>query len=142
MAHNVRDSRQEEPKSSSNDRGEQLAWDFAQEEVQAPKSSDEALDSSAWVASLQPTDEDALRLARVDVAQLSAEVAARLWAKVAAWVEADQIAYYIDDAPVSSDAAYDARLRCLQALESAFPSLDNPQSPTHRVGGSYVTLRA
>lgn len=137
MAHDVRKSRQVEPKSSSNDQGEQLAWDFAQEEGQAPKSSDEVLDSSAWVASLQPTDEDALKLSRVEVAQLSVEVAARLWAKVAAWVEADQIAYYIDDAPVSSDAAYDARMRCLQALESAFPSLDNPQSPTHRVGGSF-----
>lgn len=52
-------------------------------------------------------------------------------------MESDQIAYYIDDAPVSSDAAYDARLRCLQALESRFPSLDSPQSPTHRVGGAF-----
>ncbi len=57
--------------------------------------------------------------------------------EVAAWVEADQIAYYIDDAPVSSDAAYDARLRCLQRLEAEFPSLDSPQSPTHRVGGTF-----
>ena len=56
---------------------------------------------------------------------------------MAAWVESDQIAYYIDDAPVSSDAAYDARLRCLQSLEAQFPSLDSPQSPTHRVGGTF-----
>ncbi|MCC2749007.1 NAD-dependent DNA ligase LigA, partial [[Eubacterium] rectale] len=48
-----------------------------------------------------------------------------------------QIAYYIDDAPVSSDAAYDARLRCLQKLAAAFPPLDKPQSPTHRDGGSF-----
>ena len=68
---------------------------------------------------------------------MSAEAAARLWARVAAWVESDQIAYYIDDAPVSSDAAYDARLRCLQSLEAQFPSLDSPQSPTHRVGGTF-----
>ena len=46
-----------------------------------------------------------MRLDRLDVNTLNAEVAARLWARVAAWVEADQIAYYIDDAPVSSDAA-------------------------------------
>ena len=71
------------------------------------------------------------------MSSLSNEVAARLWARVAAWVEADQIAYYIDDAPVSSDAAYDARLRCLQRLEAEFPSLDSPQSPTHRVGGTF-----
>ncbi len=59
-----------------------------------------------------------MRLDKVDVASMSAEAAARLWARVAAWVESDQIAYYIDDAPVSSDAAYDARLRCLQSLEA------------------------
>ncbi|MCH9274958.1 NAD-dependent DNA ligase LigA [Bifidobacterium amazonense] len=93
--------------------------------------------SDQWIAALQPDDEDALRLDRLDVDSLSAEAAARLWARVAAWVESDQIAYYIDDAPVSSDAAYDARLRCLQRLEAAFPQLDSPQSPTHRVGGTF-----
>ena len=93
--------------------------------------------SEQWVAMLQATDEDALRLNRLDVSVMEADTAARLWAKVAAWVESDQIAYYIDDAPVSSDAAYDARLRCLQRLEAAFPTLDNPQSPTHRVGGTF-----
>lgn len=90
-----------------------------------------------WIAALQPTDADAMRLDRLDVSAMNVDNAARLWAKVAAWVESDQIAYYIDDAPVSSDAAYDARLRCLQALESRFPSLDSPQSPTHRVGGTF-----
>ena len=93
--------------------------------------------SDQWVAALQANDEDALRLNRLDVSAMEADTAARLWAKIAAWVESDQIAYYIDDAPVSSDAAYDARLRCLQRLESAFPTLDNPQSPTHRVGGTF-----
>lgn len=78
-----------------------------------------------------------MRLTRLDVSSISAEAAARLWARVAAWVESDQIAYYIDDAPVSSDAAYDARIRCLQALEAQFPSLDSAQSPTHRVGGTF-----
>ena len=93
--------------------------------------------SEQWVAVLQATDEDALRLNRLDVSGMEADTAARLWAKVAAWVESDQIAYYIDDAPVISDAAYDARLRCLQRLEAAFPTLDNPQSPTRRVGGTF-----
>lgn len=92
---------------------------------------------AAWVAGLQATDADAMRLDGVDVSAMSAELAARLWAKVAAWVESDQIAYYIDDDPVSSDAAYDARLRCLQALERAFPALDSLQSPTKRVGGTF-----
>ena len=93
--------------------------------------------SARWIAALAPTDADAMRLDRLDVAALGSEEAARLWAKVAAWVESDQIAYYIDDAPVSSDAAYDARMRCLTRLEAEFPSLDTPQSPTKRVGGTF-----
>ena len=124
--------------------GDQLAWDFDDPdagEAPAPVENEGAArfapGSSQWVAALQSTDADAARLDRLDVSSLSNEVAARLWARVAAWVEADQIAYYIDDAPVSSDAAYDARLRCLQRLEAEFPSLDSPQSPTHRVGGTF-----
>lgn len=137
---------------------EQLAWDFdglAGASTNADDSKDERngepdiaivanegiarfpSGSEQWVAVLQATDEDALRLNRLDVSGMEADTAARLWAKVAAWVESDQIAYYIDDAPVSSDAAYDARLRCLQRLEAAFPTLDNPQSPTRRVGGTF-----
>ncbi len=93
--------------------------------------------STAWITALRPTDADAMRLQAVDMRMLDAERAARLWTKVAAWVESDQIAYYIDDAPVSSDAAYDARMRCLEALQEAFPALDTIQSPTHRVGGTF-----
>ena len=125
---------------------EQLAWDFDAVSNSSDTIPDPTHDnptahfapgSDAWIASLQPTDSDAVLLDRCDVAALSAESAARLWARVAAWVESDQIAYYIDDAPVSSDAAYDARLRCLERLEAAFPQLDSPQSPTHRVGGTF-----
>ena len=124
---------------------EQLAWDFDGPDAQDDAAAivdDEGLASLApgseqWIAALQPNDTDAMRLDKLDVSTMSAEAAARLWARVAAWVESDQIAYYIDDAPVSSDAAYDARLRCLQSLEAQFPSLDSPQSPTHRVGGTF-----
>ena len=117
---------------------EQLAWDFDTADGSPDIVADEGRPGSEqWIAALQPTDSDAVRLDRLDVASLSAEAAQRLWARVAAWVESDQIAYYIDDSPVSSDAAYDARLRCLQRLEAAFPALDNPQSPTHRVGGTF-----
>ncbi|RBP98661.1 DNA ligase (NAD(+)) LigA [Bifidobacterium aemilianum] len=93
--------------------------------------------SEAWISALNATDADAMLLAKLDVNQMTSAEAARLWARLAAWVESDQVAYYIDDAPVSSDAAYDQRMRCLQALETAFPALDTPQSPTHRVGGSF-----
>ncbi|MBT1163863.1 NAD-dependent DNA ligase LigA [Bifidobacterium felsineum] len=120
---------------------EQLAWDFDDGDTVAVKPNEGATKfapgSEQWIAALQPTDDDAVRIDRLDVNTLSAEAAARLWARVAAWVEADQIAYYIDDSPVSSDAAYDARMRVLERLEAAFPALDNPQSPTHRVGGTF-----
>lgn len=130
----------------STQESEQLLWDFdaagetGQVPVEAPGAAGAAAfapGSSPWISALQPTDADAMRLESLRVDTMQADDAARLWAKVAAWVESDQIAYYIDDAPVSSDAAYDARMRCLQALESAFPSLDSPQSPTHRVGGTF-----
>ena len=131
------------------DDSEQLAWDFDAPETDGgaagtstPVAADGGVASYApgserWIAALQATDADAMRLDRLDVSSMSAEAAARLWARVAAWVESDQIAYYIDDTPVSSDAAYDARMRCLQALEAQFPSLDSTQSPTHRVGGTF-----
>ncbi|MCI1936048.1 MAG: NAD-dependent DNA ligase LigA [Bifidobacteriaceae bacterium] len=86
---------------------------------------------------LDGTDSDLAVLSSLDITTLSAERAAQLWARLASWVESDQVAYYINDAPTSSDAAYDARLKTLQQLEAQFPSLDTPESPTHRVGGSF-----
>jgi DNA ligase (NAD+) len=44
--------------------------------------------------------------------------------------------YYEDDAPELSDAEYDALFRELVALETAFPDLITPDSPTQRVGGA------
>jgi len=44
--------------------------------------------------------------------------------------------YYEEDAPVVTDAEYDALLRELQALEAEHPSLATPDSPTVRVGGA------
>ena len=43
--------------------------------------------------------------------------------------------YYEDDAPEISDADYDALFRELVAVETAFPALVTPDSPTQRVGG-------
>jgi len=43
--------------------------------------------------------------------------------------------YYILDAPVLSDAQYDALMNRLKALEAEHPSLITPDSPTQRVGG-------
>lgn len=42
--------------------------------------------------------------------------------------------YYALDAPEISDAAYDALVRELEAIEAAYPDLVTPDSPTQRVG--------
>lgn len=60
----------------------------------------------------------------------------QLWEDLAASVDADQKAYYEADAPSSSDADYDKRLRELQQLEDEYPSLRTETSPTQRVGGT------
>jgi DNA ligase (NAD+) len=44
--------------------------------------------------------------------------------------------YYVLDDPQVSDAAYDALFRELKELEAAHPELDDPASPTKRVGGA------
>ena len=53
--------------------------------------------------------------------------------------------YYALDDPEISDAAYDALMRELLALETDFPDLIAPDSPTQRVGGAplaaFATLR-
>ena len=53
--------------------------------------------------------------------------------------------YYVEDAPTIPDAAYDRLLRELQALETEFPDLVTPESPTQRVGGEpmegFATVR-
>jgi DNA ligase (NAD+) len=43
--------------------------------------------------------------------------------------------YYVDDAPVLTDAQYDALMNELRALEAEHPGLISPDSPTQRVGG-------
>ncbi len=43
--------------------------------------------------------------------------------------------YYVLDAPVISDDAYDALYRELQELEASHPELITPDSPTQRIGG-------
>ncbi|MGL4812709.1 MAG: NAD-dependent DNA ligase LigA [Beijerinckiaceae bacterium] len=51
-------------------------------------------------------------------------------------IRAHDRAYYQDDAPTVSDAAYDALRQRLTALESAFPHLRKDSSPTHTVGSA------
>jgi DNA ligase (NAD+) len=44
--------------------------------------------------------------------------------------------YYVLAEPTVSDEAYDRLMRELQDLETAYPSLVTPDSPTQRVGGA------
>jgi DNA ligase (NAD+) len=47
-------------------------------------------------------------------------------------------AYYVDNTPFLSDQDYDEKLAQLAALEKRHPELDDPNSPTHRVGGEPI----
>ncbi|MEQ3656961.1 MAG: NAD-dependent DNA ligase LigA [Dokdonia sp.] len=51
-------------------------------------------------------------------------------------LQAHNHAYYTLDAPTISDFEFDQKLKQLQALEEAHPELDDPNSPTRRVGGA------
>lgn len=47
-------------------------------------------------------------------------------------------AYYVENAPIMSDPQFDRLLAELGELESKHPELDDPESPTHRVGGEPI----
>jgi len=47
-------------------------------------------------------------------------------------------AYYVDADPIMSDPEYDRLLAELASLEAAHPELDDPDSPTRRVGGEPI----
>ena len=51
-----------------------------------------------------------------------------------------QYRYYVLDTPTVSDAEFDVLLRELETLETRFPALRTPESPTQRVGGTFSTL--
>lgn len=59
----------------------------------------------------------------------------REYEKLVESVEAARRAYYVDDAPVMSDADYDALYRRLEEFEAAYPTLIRDDSPTRQVGG-------
>jgi len=69
---------------------------------------------------------------------LGAEVAAGRHAELAAAIARANRQYYQEDAPELSDAEYDVLFRELVALETAFPALCTPDSPSQRVGGGPI----
>ncbi len=70
-------------------------------------------------------------ITELDETQAGAEMAA-LFEKI---TKADQ-AYYQHDDPLMDDAAYDDLRRRLLALEALFPALQNPDSPSFKVGAA------
>ena len=67
-------------------------------------------------------------------AGLSPDLAERRHAAIAVEIRAANHAYYVEDSPTLSDAEYDALFRELVALETAFPGLASPDSPTRSIG--------
>ena len=60
----------------------------------------------------------------------------RQWQELAEGVREHQFRYYVRDAPIITDAEFDALLRKLAALEEQHPELRTPDSPTQLVGGA------
>jgi len=85
------------------------------------KSADGAVEQLAESAAVEELGE---REAAVELARLAAEVA-----------KADR-AYYQDDAPTISDADYDALRQRNAAIETRFPALIRPDSPSKRLGAA------
>ncbi|BAJ30887.1 putative DNA ligase [Kitasatospora setae KM-6054] len=63
-------------------------------------------------------------------------------AELATEIEEHRSRYYEQDAPVVTDAEFDALMRELEALEAAHPALATPDSPTRKVGGAPTALFA
>ncbi|MEU7628859.1 NAD-dependent DNA ligase LigA [Nocardia sp. NPDC049220] len=61
------------------------------------------------------------------------------WQQLADEVREHQFRYYVRDAPIISDGAFDALLRRLQTIEEQHPDLRTPDSPTQLVGGGFAT---
>ncbi|NEB79970.1 NAD-dependent DNA ligase LigA [Streptomyces sp. SID14478] len=59
--------------------------------------------------------------------------------RLAEQIEEHRFRYYVNDAPVVSDADFDKLLRSLEALEDKHPELRTPDSPTQKVAGNYET---
>ena len=71
-----------------------------------------------------------------ELSSLDAGAAAGRHAALAAQVQRANELYYGQDAPELTDAEYDGLFQELVALETAFPQLVTPDSPTQRIGGA------
>src|SRR5690349_10805023 len=74
----------------------------------------------------------------MDLAEVPADARER-HSVLAQEIEEHRFRYYVKDAPVVSDAEFDALMRELEGIEEQYPVLRTPDSPTQRVGGTYST---
>ncbi|MQP33972.1 NAD-dependent DNA ligase LigA [Rhodococcus erythropolis] len=74
-----------------------------------------------------------------DAMQPAPNEAREQWTELAEEVRQHQFRYYVRDAPVISDGAFDTLLGRLNALEERYPDLRTPDSPTQLVGGGFAT---
>ncbi|MBW4814517.1 NAD-dependent DNA ligase LigA [Rhodococcus qingshengii] len=74
-----------------------------------------------------------------DAMQPAPNEAREQWTELAEEVRQHQFRYYVRDAPVISDGAFDTLLGQLNALEEQYPDLRTPDSPTQLVGGGFAT---
>ena len=58
------------------------------------------------------------------------------WTELAEEARGHQFAYHVRDAPTISDGQYDELMKRLNAIESEYPALRSPDSPTQQVGGA------
>ena len=73
-----------------------------------------------------------------DARELGEEAAAHRRDELVPAIRRANELYYVSDAPDLSDAEYDGLMRELVAIETAFPALSMPASPTQRVGAAPV----
>ncbi len=80
-----------------------------------------------------------------DISKISKAEAARQAEALRRDIEHHNYRYHVLDDPQISDAAYDALMLELRAIEEKWPDLVTPESPTQRVGGQprdgFATLR-
>ncbi len=74
-----------------------------------------------------------------EVAEVAAEVRARA-AELARDLDEHAYRYYVLDSPTVSDAEYDRLMHELAEIETCYPQLRTPDSPTQKVAGSFSTL--
>jgi DNA ligase (NAD+) len=78
-------------------------------------------------------------LASKPVKDLSADEASEELARLAAEIGRANVAYYAKDAPVMTDAEYDALFRRNALIEREFPKLKRADSPSSRIGAAPST---